>query len=328
MHSKLFLVAVLTGVTVGLSGCAGMGGGGMEGTVYDTQRRVANLDAPVKKLSETVPALEARLDSTDQELRKLKTIVEENQNRLGQLDRKVTQLYTSLGMTAPTSRPTTEVTPGVTTVEPPPTAPKGMTPPPPVSAPALPPPTAPGVRPDVPAAPQAVSTAPLPAPGASIAPAAVAAPVAPPAPALPPSSGSAESDYDHAQKSFATQDQAGYTAALSEFSAYIQRYPNSERTPDAIFWKARSLQGLERYDDAIKEFEKLRSGYANHNRIPYAMHNEAVCLFKQGNKEKAVAMCEQIIKEQPGSRAAEQAAADLKKVRGETPTKPKGTSAQ
>jgi tol-pal system protein YbgF len=171
--------------------------------------------------------------------------------------------------------------------------------PPPAGAPL--PPAARTPVPGMPAAPAPVAAAPV-------------APVAPVASAAAPaaaSSGSPDADLDKATRSFANQD---YQAALEQFSAYLQRYPNSENAGNAEFWKAKSLLGLQQYPEAIDEFEKLRSTYPTSNKVPYSLHQQALCHSRLGQTERAKALLDEVIKEYPTHPAAEQAKKDLKRL--------------
>ncbi|NIA14115.1 MAG: tetratricopeptide repeat protein [Nitrospiraceae bacterium] len=296
----------LTVLFLACTGCGTMGGGSqMENTVYDTHRRVVSLDSSlqgsVTNLNKTAAELAARSDSTDQELRVVRGMLEENQMRLAKLqsrlDALTSTLYRERGLSVPVGMGSD--TPSEVRVD-------GQSP---VVVPDAGR-TAPGAIP-APMSSASPLTTPAPAPGGAVlepltASTASAAPV-------PVSSGSAEADYQAAQRSFSEND---FAQALLQFDAFLRLYPTSEYVSNAQFWKARSLQGLERYGEAIAEYDKLRKQYPTCRYMSHAMHQQAVCHARLGQTAQAIRLMQAVIKEYPISAAAEQAKSDLKKLQG------------
>ena len=85
------------------------GGSQMENTLYDTHRRVVNLDknlqGSVVNLNKTAAELATRSDTADQELRVVRGMLEENQMRLvklqSRLDALTATLYRERGLSVP-----------------------------------------------------------------------------------------------------------------------------------------------------------------------------------------------------------------------------------
>jgi len=316
-----FLTTALAGVVLMATGCSTMGGGSqMQNTIVDTHRRVANIEknieGSVNRLNESTAELLARVDASDQQVKALQGTVEENSVRLQALSKNLetltSRLYQERGFSTGTRVTTpSEVGGGPVRVLPPGAQPEPdgmslMAPVPPAGA-AVPPAGA-AVPPAAPAVPPAAAIPPT----AAVPPAAPAAPPVAAAPAAA-SSGSPEEDYQKAQRSFAEQN---FPAALEQFSGYLQRYPNSDNASNAQFWKAKSLQSMEQYAQAIAEFEALRNVYANSVKVPYAMHQQAVCHSRLGQSERAIELFQQVIKDFPTTPAADQAKSDLKKLQG------------
>lgn len=338
---KVVAAGLMLGVLC-VAGCASTGGGSqLQNTIYDTHRRVAgiekNMQGSVTQLNETTAGLLARVDASDQQIKTLQGTVEENTVKLQGIEKKLDSLANSLyryfGMSQGTRVSPSETTPGggVRVVPPGGTAPSGMTEPaepgalapltpPSPGVPSAAPPVQPGLAPSAAApgmTPPPAATAPAAVPpvaGATTAPAA-ASPAASAAPAASavPTSGSADQDYQQAQGTLAKQD---YAAALEQFNAYLQRYPNSENASNAQFWKAKALQGMEQYEPAIAEFGKVRTNYANSSKVPYAMHQQAVCHGRLGQTERAIELFQEVIKDFPMTPAADQAKSDLKRLQG------------
>jgi len=323
---------LMMAVATGLAGCFGGGGGNQfQNTVYDTYRRVANLDknlqSSVTQLNETTATLLTRVDESDQQLRNVQGVLEENQAKLSSLERKLDSLtniiYREQGRTLLPPAPAA----GMPPVGPPSEVGVGGTYGPAVAAPGA----APGTPPGAPVSPGA--PAPVPGPAAGTAPGAApgqpaeqpplepvaVGPQAPaPAATTPPSTGSADTDYLAAQKSYARQD---YQAALEQFGAFLQKYPLSMQAQNAQFWRAKSFQALERYEEAIAEYNRLRDSYPTgpgdnpaNSKVPSAMHQQAVCHARLGQTERAIELFKQVIRDFPNSPAAVQATEDLQHI--------------
>jgi len=281
---------------VALAGCGTTGGSQVQNTIYDTHRRVANLDKnlepSVSKLNENVAGLLARVDESDQQVKALQSSVEENTVKLNGVEKKLdaltNTLYRYFRLSQSPLLPGTGAAPGgpgmqeEVRVLPPP----GSAPQPSVA------PTAPGSELVSPAAP------------------AVPPPVAPPPPASP---GQEDADYQQASRSFASEN---YPAALEQFGAFLQRYPNSQSSPNAQFWRARTLERLERYEEAIADYSKLRTTYPTSVRVPYAMLYEALCHKKLGQTDRASELLKEVLRNYPTTPAADQAKTELQKVKG------------
>jgi len=333
------LLSVLSLALAGLmAGCAATGGNQFQNTVYDTHNRVARLDknlqSSVTRLNETTATLLTRVDESDQQLENVQGMLDQNQTRLASLEKKLDSLtniiYRQQGRTLlpggqSPAQPLTEVevgndaygvTPGAGSSQygaqqqqaPAPAAPA------PGAAPATSPPTA-AVAPSPGAAPVQPEWQPPEQPAldpVEVAPQPAAA--APP----PPSSGSPDADYLDAQKSYARQD---YEGALQKFGAFLQRYPLSAQAQNAQFWRAKSFQALERYEEAIAEYNRLRDAYpaapgenALNSKVPSAMHQQAVCHARLGQTERAIELFKQVIRDFPNSPAAAQATSDLQRL--------------
>ena len=125
--------------------------------------------------------------------------------------------------------------------------------------------------------------------------------------------GSPDADYQQAQRSFAQQD---FATALEQFTAFLQRYPESEHVPNAHFWRAKSLQGLGSYQEAVDAYEDLRVQFASSTKVPYALHQQAVCHSRLGQTARAIQLLDEVVRDYPMTPAADQAKTDLKKLRG------------
>lgn len=317
MSVKYLSVSLLLVGVMLTAGCGTMGGGSqLQNAVYDTHRRVSNLDknleGSISKLNENAVELGARMDANDQQLKSLQGVVEENTVKLSGIEKKLDALRDSLyryfrlsqapaSSGAPgTSRPSeVNVDDQGIQVVPPAGAKIRETEPPPEEAPvtSLPPPTPAA---PTPAAPAATPTNEPTAKAPTTAPAT-------------PSSMSADAEYQQARRSYASGD---YATALDQFSAYLERNPNADNAPNAQFYKAVSLHDLAKYEQAIAEFEKLRTNHPDSVRVPSAMMSEGVCHKKLGQTERAKEMFQEVIQNYPMTPAADQAKSELRRLQG------------
>lgn len=318
--------AVLTSVVTLLisAGCTTPGGSNTQTTIYDTHQRMVKLDkelgTSVAQLTESTATLNARLDASDEQTRALRGLLEENQVKLDALSRELADMKTTLyrHWNLTTSSSPRSVSTGAVTIESPQAV--QQTPPPPGQAPApagtvvledsapIPTETAQPLSETVSVSPASDYTTEAPGPGATPAPTPDAAPAAP---AVDP-----KLLYQQAQRSYANDD---WNGALGQFDSYLAQYPgvDPDLSANAQFWKAKCLFNLNRYDESIKTFEALRTSYATSTKVPFAMHNQAVAHSRLGQTAEAERLMEAVIEQYPVSPAADQARADLRKLRGE-----------
>lgn len=308
------------------AGCETTGGSQMQTTVYDMHRRMVKLDreldSSVSRLNETTATLLARVDESDQQTRMLRGLLEENQMKLEQLSRDLNSMKTTLYRhwnltTAAPGAPPRDAAAGAVTIEGAPTF--------------TPPPAVPPQHELLDSAPVPLERTPppVPAPLETLEPGPMPAPVSEPeitqepeyvsmAPATPTAPGTADPRllYQQAQRSYANDD---FNTALREFDEYLARFPSEDPslTANALFWKAKCLMSLGRYADAVQAFESLRGAYSTSTKVPFAMHNQAVAHSRLGQTAQAERLMEAVIDQYPISPAADQARADLRKLRGE-----------
>jgi len=322
------------------AGCETTGGNQLQTTVYDTHRRMVKLDKELEesvgRLNESTANLLARVDASDEQTRTLQGLIEENQQKLDTLSKELrdmrTTLYRHWGLTVSGGPPVPrDVVPGQVTVE----GPATLQPQPaqPV-APAQPAQTPP---PQTPAGNQLVDSAPIPTEPAATAPAATpAAPAvteAAAAPAVTPSATDAAATatevaaaapvagenpqvlYQEAQRSYSQND---FASALTRFDEYLSKHLNEDEnlSANAQFWKAKCLMNMERFAESVQAFEGLRSNFPTSTKVPFAMHNQAVAHSRLGQTAQAERLMEAVIEQFPISPAADQARADLQKLRG------------
>jgi len=294
MARKNVALVLLSGVLALTSGCGTLpqGGSQSQDTIYATYRTVQNLDrnlgGTVTKLNETSADLAARLEAYDQQSRRLEGLVEENQVRIAMVQTKVDELtstlYRHFNLTPPSSmyQAPSQLAPGVDlnreVVDVLPPSPGGAT-----------------------------VTQPI---GVGSAPSPVQEPLATASqvPTLPQSTAAPADAYNQARDSYLSAD---YALAQRQFSSYLQDFPSSEWSDNALFWLAQSYIKLEQLEPAVDAFSKYVAMYPEGDRVALAMNQQAVALHKLGRVNEAIAIFESIVRDYPNDPAAEQARKSL-----------------
>jgi len=331
-RSIVWLIGMMSVVAVTLAGC-NTTGSQLETTIYDMHKRVVKLDKDlgdsITKLNETAATLNARVDEMDQQTRQLGLMIEDNQKRLDDLSKDLARfrsdVYRHLGITA--SMPgAVGGTPNVSVGQPMIETPGGATAPAPLGPAASGRnelvDSAPSPLPTPPAAQSQSAQPPASASTSAAAPTQTAIPAAQPARADAPAQEAAapapgvmdeRTLYASAQRAMESGDLEG---AAKQYDEFITRFPNSDNTANAYFWKGKCLLDLNRHADAIQTYETLRSKFPNNTKTPYAMYNQAVAHVRLGQTAEAARLMQAIIDQFPMSPVAEQAKNDIKKLTG------------
>jgi len=176
--------------------------------------------------------------------------------------------------------------------------------------PAQTPPPAPAMTPSMePAAP-----APLP-PAIPQAPQAPQPPQASPAPQAQPSSASVS-----------VNEQMLYTEALravssnkndegrKKFNEFLAKYPNSTKTPEALYWIGESYMGDKSYNQAILSFKEVTARYPKDPKSDESLYRIADAYERLGDKANAVFNLKLLVDEHPNSEFAGKARQKLKQL--------------
>ena len=297
---KQVAIAVIAPLFI-MAGCAttpsvptGGGGSQMKNTVYATHQVVrkldSKLDSSISKLNKTTVGLDARMADTDVQTRRLLSTSEENQLKLELLQRRLDELatviYKHFGVSPPSQlydtqnihMPDTTVS---SIIESPGTI--VVTPP-----------------------PEKSTDSSLQSGRSS----------AKPVPSIDTSSiggGGATTDYTKAREPY---DQGDYATALTQLTLYLEKYPESQYSSFAQFWKAQCYIKMKKYAEAIQEFDVLRQEYPKSPKIPTAMCNQAVAYYNLGQTARSEALFKKLIQDYPMDAASEDAKNNLKKFKG------------
>lgn len=118
--------------------------------------------------------------------------------------------------------------------------------------------------------------------------------------------------YDDALKFFQSGDLTSANRTLTEFT---NRYPSSPYWPLAKYWLANTQYAQKDYKPAIVTAQSLIKRYPEHPRVPATFFTIASCQVELGQKSEARKTLDSIIKNYPNTKAAENAATSLSKIK-------------
>ncbi len=117
-------------------------------------------------------------------------------------------------------------------------------------------------------------------------------------------------EFDKALKLFR---EGKYDRAIAAFKEFKNKYKNSKYIPDAIFYLAESYYNKGEYDKAIINYDYLVNSYQKSNKVPMATYKEGLSFIKMGDKIDGNYLLQKVIKQYPGTKAAQLAKQYLKK---------------
>jgi tol-pal system protein YbgF len=106
-----------------------------------------------------------------------------------------------------------------------------------------------------------------------------------------------------------------YEDAAKGFGDYLKFCSTQELVPDAYYWLGESYYSLERYKEAIIEFDKVVKDFPNSKKRSAAMFKMARCNEELGQKKDAKSIYNKIISDYPNTLEASQAKERLKELK-------------
>ncbi len=111
-------------------------------------------------------------------------------------------------------------------------------------------------------------------------------------------------DYEAALDIFRKGDFGGAAAA---FQGFQRRYPGSGYEASVLYWLGNAHYGKRDYKEAIASFRALANKFPSHQRTPEALLSVAMCQVELKDRAAARRTLDELIKNHPGSEAAEEA---------------------
>ena len=115
--------------------------------------------------------------------------------------------------------------------------------------------------------------------------------------------------YDHAVNLVLKEKR--YDQAITEFSAFNNKYPNSSYSANAHYWLGQLLFNKNDLNGAEKEFSIVINNFESSSKRSDAMLTLGMVAQKQNNNAKAKSTYNKLIKEYPGTSAAQLAKSRL-----------------
>lgn len=129
--------------------------------------------------------------------------------------------------------------------------------------------------------------------------------VTPDQPAKPASkpepAGDDQADY---QTAFSLVRQRAFPAAAEKFEAFVARYPDSSRLPNAYYWLGEIYLAQGSYQPAEQAFLKVINQYSTHRKAADSMYKLGVLHKQQGNRQQSMSYMTRVVNDYPNTSAA------------------------
>ena len=119
------------------------------------------------------------------------------------------------------------------------------------------------------------------------------------------------SDYDVAWRALEKKD---YRVAITRFKEFLQKHPKSKLANNAQYWIGESHYALREFDQAILEFDAVRSRYPQAEKVPAALLKQGFAFAELGEKVNARLILQEVVEKYAQSPEAAQAKQKLRSL--------------
>jgi tol-pal system protein YbgF len=119
------------------------------------------------------------------------------------------------------------------------------------------------------------------------------------------------SDYEIAWRALEKKD---YRLAISRFKEFLQKHPKSKLANNAQYWIGESHYALREFDQAILEFDAVRSRYPQADKVPAALLKQGFAFAELGEKVNARLILQEVVEKYAQSPEAVQAKQKLRSL--------------
>ena len=119
------------------------------------------------------------------------------------------------------------------------------------------------------------------------------------------------SDYEIALRALEKKD---YRLAISRFKEFLQKHPKSKLANNAQYWIGESHYALREFDQAILEFDAVRSRYPQADKVPAALLKQGFAFAELGEKVNARLILQEVVEKYAQSPEAAQAKQKLRSL--------------
>jgi tol-pal system protein YbgF len=95
--------------------------------------------------------------------------------------------------------------------------------------------------------------------------------------------------------------QKKYKDAKKTLRTYIEKHPHGKRVANAYFWMGECEFNLQRFEEAILEYQKVISRYPKSNKVPDSLLKQGIAFAELGDNESAKIVLNKLIKKYPKS---------------------------
>lgn len=105
-----------------------------------------------------------------------------------------------------------------------------------------------------------------------------------------------------------------YRAAIDRFKDFLKKHPQSKLANNAQYWIGESHYALREFDQAILEFDAVRSKYPQGEKVPAALLKQGFAFAELGERVNARLILQEVIEKYGQSQEAVQAKQKLKSL--------------
>jgi tol-pal system protein YbgF len=120
-----------------------------------------------------------------------------------------------------------------------------------------------------------------------------------------------KTDYEIAWRALEKKD---YRLAIGRFKEFLQKHPKSKLAINAQYWIGESHYALREFDQAILEFDAVRSRYPQADKVPAALLKQGFAFAELGEKVNARLILQEVIEKYAQSPEAAQAKQKLRSL--------------
>ena len=118
-------------------------------------------------------------------------------------------------------------------------------------------------------------------------------------------------DYETAWRALEKKD---YRVAISRFKEFLQKHPKSKLANNAQYWIGESHYALREFDQAILEFDAVRSKYPQGDKVAAALLKQGFAFAELGEKVNARLILQEVVEKYAQSPEAVQAKQKLRSL--------------
>ncbi|MGB9907328.1 MAG: tol-pal system protein YbgF [Candidatus Saccharicenans sp.] len=90
-----------------------------------------------------------------------------------------------------------------------------------------------------------------------------------------------------------------YSLAIDSFKLFLQQYPNTPLSDNALYWIGECHYSQEQYQEAIDAFNELLINYPSGDKVPAAYLKKGLSLAQLGRKEEALSTLKLLVAKYP-----------------------------